>query len=125
MTTTTTTDIKPRDEVRVFDTNGRRAGQPDGGWPGIVVKVGRTLAHIDYGDTRERIETFRLSDGRRNDDYGHRYFLTLEQVAGRDRKAEAVAVLRARRIVLDHGHSLTLEQIEALAEVVKTCDQEG
>jgi len=27
--------------------------------------------------------------------------------------------------VLDHGHSLTLEQIEALAEVVKTWDQEG
>jgi hypothetical protein len=116
--------IKPRDEVRVFDTNGSRVGQPEGGWLGIVVKVGRTLAHIDYGDARERIETFRLSDGRRNDDNGRRYFLTLEQIAERERRATAIAVLKKRRIVLDHGHGLTTEQIEALAEVVKTWDSE-
>ena len=112
-------DIKPRDEVRVFDTNGSRAGQPEGGWMGHVVKVGRTLAHIDYGDTRERIETFRLADGRRNDDGGRRYFLTLEQVAERDRRHEADEVLRVHGVELSHRHSFTIEQREALAEVVK------
>lgn len=116
--------IKPRDEVRVFDTSGRSAGQPAGGWPGIVVKVGRTLAHIDYGDARERIETFRLSDGRRNDSYGHRLFLTLAQVAENDRLRAANELLRARGVELSHRRVFTIEQREALAEVVRTWDAE-
>ena len=37
-------DIKVGDEVLVFDVNGRRMGQPEGGWPGEVTKVGRRLA---------------------------------------------------------------------------------
>ena len=118
-------DIKPRDEVRVFDTNGHRAGQPDGGWPGIVVKVGRTLAHIDYGNSRERIETFRLSDGRRNDGFSRRYFLTISQVAERDRRHAANEVLKAHGVELTVRRSFTTEQCEALAEVVKTWNVEG
>jgi hypothetical protein len=42
--------IEAGDEVRVFDVNGRRARQPDGGWKGTVTKIGRTLIHIDYGN---------------------------------------------------------------------------
>jgi hypothetical protein len=114
------TDIKPRDEVRVFDTNGRRVGQPEGGWVGYVTKVGRTLVHIDYGEGAEHIDAFRLVTGRRNDNYGHRYFLTLAQVADRTRRTRADATLQAHGIELSHRFIFTIEQIEALAEVVKT-----
>ena len=118
--------IKLRDEVRVFDINGSRAGQPEGGWMGHVVKVGRTLAYIDYGDIRERIETFRLDTQRRNNDpYGQRYFRTLAEVADLDRRSVAMEALKAHGVELSHRHSFTIEQREALAEVVKTWDQEA
>ena len=72
------TGIKAGDEVRVYDVNSApaRRGQHDPGEPGKVVKVGRTLVHIEYF---HRTETFRIEDGRRNDNYGHQWFLTLEQ----------------------------------------------
>jgi hypothetical protein len=110
------TPVKAGDEVRVFDVNGKRVGQPESGWPGTVVKVGRTLAHVAYG---ARTETFRISDGTRNDAYEHRYFLTMADARRETRRAAADAVLRERKIQLDYGNLLTIEQIEALAEVAR------
>jgi hypothetical protein len=109
-------DIKVGDEVRVFDISGKRVGQPDGGWPGKVVKVGRKLVHIEYIG---RAKTFRLVDRKADDSYGHRYFMTLEQVALSERRQRALDVLKRNAIRLDHGHQLSLEQIEALAEVAR------
>ena len=117
--------IQAGDEVRVYDVNGKRVGQPEGGWRGKVVKVGRTLAHIHYGDPHwTRTETFTLEDGQRNDRYGRQWFLTMDEAARRERLYVALSVLGGHGITLDHGNSLTLEQIEALAEVARTFSPE-
>ena len=110
-------DLKVGDEVRVFDTNGPRMGQPAGGWPGVVTSVGRKYLTIDYGTKTEKFEF----DGRRaNDPHGHRRFKTPDEVASDERRHRAIAPLEAHKIRLESGHRLTLEQIEALADVVRT-----
>ena len=112
-------DLKEGEEVRVFDVNIRRDGP--GSWPGRVEKVGRTLAHISY---RGRTETFLLSDGRRNDKYGHQRFRTLGQVAEDDRRAAALKILWDHGVKLGLGCRLSLRQIEALAAVLSGSDNE-
>jgi hypothetical protein len=108
------------DEVRVFDVNGKRVGQPEGGWAGEVVKAGPKLIHVRYGGAHPgSTDTFRRETGARNDAYEHRYVMTLDEVERAERGKAAMAVLRERRISLGHGHRLTLAQAEALAEVVK------
>ncbi|MGS2645884.1 beta barrel domain-containing protein [Streptosporangium sp. G12] len=64
-------------EVRVFDVDGAEMGQPEGGWPGKVIKVGRRYATVSY---RGRTGQFLLGTGRINDAYGHQWIMTLEQV---------------------------------------------
>ena len=110
--------IKVGDKVRVFDVNGRRMGQPDGGWEGEVVRVGSKLAGITYGGYAPKM--FRLDTGSANDSYGHQSFLTIEQAEGKARKDAAVQILWEHKVILDFGHKLTTEQIEALAEVART-----
>jgi hypothetical protein len=109
-------EIKVGDEVRIFDVNGRRMGQPEDGWPGNVVKVGRKLADIEYGG---RTRTFRIDEGRSNDNYGHQFFKTLEQVSLDERFDRATDSLERCGIELIRGHRLTLEQIEALADFAR------
>jgi hypothetical protein len=111
------TGISVHDEVRVFDVNGKRMGQPEGGWPGRVVKVGRTLVYIEY--RRGPAEAFRLADGGRNDKMGQRRFCTAEQAERDASKAAAVALLRAHGIDLNHRVKLTVAQVEELAGVVE------
>lgn len=111
------TELKVGQEVRVFDRNGRRMGQPDGGWPGKVTKIGRSLVTIEYLGISD---TFRMDTHVINDHYGHRYFKTLGEVAEDDRRRRALATLKEHQIELGFGHSLTLEQIEALAKVART-----
>lgn len=109
-------NIKIGDEVRVFDTNGSRMGQPDGGWHGVVVKIGRKYATIDYG---RRTDQFELDGRRANDPRGARRFKTLDQVAEDERLRRAIETVEERGIELVRGHRLTLEQIEALAAFVR------
>lgn len=113
------TTLQPGDEVRVFDRNATRVGQPEGGWIGHVARVGRKLAYIDWprasGDTPD---PFRLEDGRRNDNYGGQWFRTLEQVTEDQRWSAAVGVLRDARVDIRPGHSLSLDQVEAMAAIV-------
>ena len=122
-------NLKVGDEVRVLDTNGRRVGQPDGGWIGRVEKVGRTLATVSYPGCRPAEgEKFSMTDGYKpNDAYRHRHIHTVEEIALSDRRSVAIGVLREHNIELKLGraNSVTLEQLEALAEVVKTWDREG
>lgn len=112
-------DLKVGDEVRIFDQNGRRMGQPDSGWPGTVAKIGRTLVHIEC---RGRTSQYRL-DSHRNSD-GFKWFSTLDEVAEMERAERARQTLREHRITLDFGHGLTLEQVEALADVARTFGKE-
>jgi hypothetical protein len=115
-------DIKLGDEVRVFDVNGRRMGQPEGGWPGTVVRVGRKLADIKYGG---RVDTFRIDDRQANDKYGHQSFQTLKEAALDARRDAALKTLRDRRVSLGHGNTFTVEQIEKLADLVRTFEKEA
>ncbi len=115
-------EVKVGDEVRVFDVNGRRAGQPEGGWPGVVASVGRKYFTVDYdGQHGGRVHEFSLIDGlRANDVYGHRHVRTAEQVEAARRRRVALALLVAHWVDIQRADRLTLEQLEALAEVAKT-----
>ena len=117
MSETAKSGIKVGDEVRVYD--GWRARQDRTAIPGEVVKVGRTLVRIKY---RSQEDAFRMDTGVINDGYGGTAFETLVQAAREERRIAAMAVLKAHHVELKMGHdrSFTLEQVEALAEVVKT-----
>jgi hypothetical protein len=121
-------DIKAGDEVRVFDQNGRQMGQPAGGWVGRVAKTGRTLAYVTYpGAWPPEGEKFSMSDGYRpNDGYRHRYILTMDEVARRERRASAMAAINAAHveITLSHRAAFSVERLEELAAVVKTWPQD-
>lgn len=97
-----TEDIKPGDEVRVFD--GTRA-QPPGGWPGTVTRIGRTLLDIQYCG---RVQAFRRDTQVSNEkQYGYgTKFLTLDEVA-------------------EDEHTFSTEQIEKLADLVRSFTKEG
>jgi hypothetical protein len=116
--------VKVGDEVRVFSVNGKRAGQPEGGWVGEVTRVGRKLIDIKYPGAyaHSGVETFRLDGQKTNDEYAHESFQTMEQFAQSERKSTAQAALRDAGLELETRarSRLTLEQLEALAEVVTT-----
>jgi hypothetical protein len=101
-------DVKVGDEVVVFDANGPRRGRL-----GVVASVGRKYFTIGR-------EQFRLDDGRINDGYGHRWVKTLSEAAEIARREAATKALRESGIDLRLGYRHTVEQLEALAEVVKT-----
>ena len=90
-----------------------------GAWPGIVVKVGRTLAHIDYGNSRERIETFRLSDGRHNDGFS-RYLDHQPGHAERDRAMRRTSAFKADGVELTSGAAIYRNSARRWPRFVKT-----
>lgn len=110
------TGVKVDDELFVYDVNGSRVGQPPGGWPGTVAKVGRKYFIVKYNG--HRATQFLLENGRDSD--GLRYVETPEQAALGRRRQLAVEVLRARGISIGEARGLTLEQIEQLAALVRT-----
>lgn len=105
-------------EVRVFDVNGRHHGQPEGGWKGEIVRVGRKLVSVDFPGYGSK--AFRIDDQRANDNYRHQWFRTLEEVALIERKDKAREVLKSVGLELSLKNGLTVEQLEALAEVIGT-----
>lgn len=107
--------LKPGDRVQVFDINGARMGQPRGGWDGTVVKVGRTLIHVDYpGQYGRGPKAFRLDDGRANDNYRHQSLRTVERAAADMHRMELCSRLRAAGIDLRMGYDFSIETLEAL-----------
>jgi hypothetical protein len=118
-------NVKVGDEVRVFPRQLRDA--KGDGTPGKVTRVGRTLfgVEVHMGGWSQTV-TFRMENGTIHDRYGHMCALTPEEVARRHRHAAAAAVLQDRRVVLDslRCRTLTVEQMEALAEVVATFQDE-
>lgn len=125
-------DIKVGDEVRILKHSTRYSSFPEDGYTGTVTKVARKYATAAYvrqrtaypaGPVEETVE-FDMQTGRVRDNsanYGI-YVQTAEQYEHDQRRSAAMAVLTAHHIELKLGHarSFTLEQIEALAEVVKT-----
>lgn len=128
--------MRAGDEVRVF-SRSRHQPAPEGGWPGRVTRVGRKYATAEYetqdpdyaGGTRVSLRTVEF-DIETGDERGDRtqtgkYARSPEQVERGKRRAYAVAALSTCGIELRSSHRLTTEQIEQLAAVVKTWDQEG
>lgn len=116
-------DLKPGDAVKVFDVNGRRMGQPEGGWDGTVVKVGRKLAYIDYpGGYGRGPRAFRLDTRRSNDGYAHRSVKTPDEASAD--AALAAAWERLRLLGLDAVGSrlrlrYTAEQLSRAADALE------
>lgn len=112
------------DAVKVFDINGHRSGQPEGGWDGEVVKVGRALVEVRYGRRFARTQKFRLATQVSNDHYQHQTFQTLAQAEERSRMRAARAVLTAHGIEFNwRGSELPVEVLEQLAEVLTAYDE--
>ncbi|MEU4229392.1 hypothetical protein AB0F17_34290 [Nonomuraea sp. NPDC026600] len=122
---TPTMSLKVDDEVRVIDVNGARMGQPKDGWVGKVVKVGRKLITVRYGNYDGYTQVFRREDGSVNDKYGHQRIETPEQAARRVRNGEIHATLRGHGINLAFGHRLTDEHLEQMAALVGTFTWNG
>ena len=120
-------DFKVGDEVRVITHTGYRKS-PEGGHRATVVKIGRKYGTATYtrhrtayppGPVEETIE-FDLTTGRERgstSNYSTRV-KTLEEVALDERRAAADKILFDAGVSIRHRP--TLEQVEALAEVVKT-----
>ena len=119
-----TTSLKPGDEVLVFDrTDGRKGTE----YPGEVVRVGRKLVIIAYGETRpyRREAKFRIETGMIADAYGGAWFKTPEQAAADARAEEAKRILRDAGLEIRLGHRPPGALLVALAEVAKTFGQEN
>jgi hypothetical protein len=118
-------DIKVGDEVRVFPLFADEA--PSEGWIAYVSAVrdgeydARPVAWLD--DRPSRL-TF-AADDRSTDSGGQYLAVTPGWAEKRSRLNVARRVLADNCIVLESGHCLSVEQIESLAEVVKTWDQEA
>jgi hypothetical protein len=123
--TTATAEIQVDQEVRVFDSPywAERSGMPPGGWVGRIIKITPKQVHIRYGEIG-RVDVFAREGQRIASGDIWRKFRTLPQVEEDERWHAALHVLRQREIKLD-PRSFTIEQVEALAEVVKTFGKEG
>ena len=125
--------IQPGDEVRVL-CRIRRRGQniPEGGYRATVTKVARKYATATFEENwtnltgktekREREISFDMETGIVRADTEGLYVRTLEQVERDERRKVALFYVKGAGIEFSFGRerSLTLEQLEALAEVVKT-----
>ena len=126
--------IQVGQEVRILPQR-RHSRVPDGGYVGTVTKIGRRYATaayavttVEFGEERryERTVEFDMDTGieRGGSRWDGDRVLTPEQIEAEARQKAAEAVLTAHRIDLRPGHGLTGEQVEALAELVKTFGQE-
>jgi hypothetical protein len=121
------TGVKTGDEVRVFDVNGRRKSQPEGGWPGVVTAVGRKLFTVEYPRAPQG-EVFRLETGQRHDNYGHQWVLTEERASDETRRIAATDTLRRCRLQFSSLAApglYTTAQLEALAELAMSFLEAG
>ena len=113
-------DIKVGDEVRVIPLFADEA--PAEGWIAYIsaVRDGEYDARpVAWGDSRSPRLTFATADNRSTDSGGQYIAVTPEWAEKRARVTAAQQVLADNCIVLESGHCLSVEQIEALAEVVR------
>jgi len=124
------TGYKVRDEVRVFMRN-RYVDEPEGGFVGEVTKVGRRYATAVYErastnwrhepETRTVAVEFDMDTGYERGDHNGNGLrvMTPEQLMLDQRRAAAALEAAGVEIQISRERFVTLEQIEALAEVVK------
>jgi hypothetical protein len=124
-------DVKMDDEVRIVVRNHYRK-MPEGGYVGKVTKVGRkyataayTVMTKDWHDKlvgSERTIEFDMETGRERGNPGNyaAEVITPAEAERRARHATALSVLQERKVRLESGHGMSLEQIEALAALVES-----
>jgi hypothetical protein len=111
--------VEVGEEVRVFDVNGSRVGQPPGGWTGEVVKAGPKLVTIHCAGAAT---VFRRVEGRTNDNYGHQWYMTLEEVEMSARTRTAKSALRDLGIDVTLRCSLSVSQLEAMVTAARAAE---
>lgn len=107
-------EIKEGDEVMVYGVGRDRHGAL-----AKVVKVGRTLVHVER---HHRVNMYYLDTQRLNShqvDMGS-YFRTLDQVEAEKRRGEALKALRECGLTPDSPNAFTAEQVEALIMYVRS-----
>lgn len=113
-------EIARGDEVIVYETGGSS-------FAATVTGVGRKLFTIKC-DAASRLDgDYRVDTGRRNDGKTRGsgpYVLSMEEWNRRQRLQDVIATLATHGIKLKHNHQLTLEQVEALAQLVRTFTQD-
>lgn len=115
------TTYRRGDKVKVFDRNGRRAGQPDGGWDGEIVKVGSKYVHIAYPG-KANPQAFHPDTRQASDTNSFRSFLPADeakdQAEANRRRADAERVLGSYGLRVMAGAGTPLEVVEAVAETL-------
>lgn len=109
-------DLFEGQEVRVYDKNGTRAGQPLGGWAGTITKVKRDYVTVWY-DRSQRLSEFRIDSQYTKD--GFRYFRTLEEVELADRQTHVRGVLIAHGLRTDIPCTVPLGKLERIVEILE------
>lgn len=114
-------------EVRVFERSLYRK-DPEGGYVAQVTYTGRKYANaayeVDnaprYSTPRREIEFDMATGYEKGDQHGNgRRVRTLAQLETDLRLKTAEAVLADHRVELRPGHSLSLEQVEAIAAILR------
>lgn len=113
------TEIKVGDEVKVFDVNGHRFGQPEDGWDGIVVKVGRKLVDIKYNFCTKK---FRLDTRSANDAFKHQYFKTQTEVEATRVRDDLIEKLESFGFKLKLQANVSTEVIETVVRALQNCE---
>ena len=123
------TSYKEGDEVRVFPVSHRRRSQSPEGYPGTVTKTGRKYGTAVFEvpwtiGGKERTQqceiAFDMTNGMQRGVTEYRV-RTAEQIKLDQRREVALFIVKDAGIEFSFGRErfLTLEQIEALAEVVR------
>lgn len=111
------TEYEVGQEVRRFETYARVRDTE--GTPGKVVKVGRSLVHVEFSGWH--VEAYRIDTGVINDSYGHTHILTLPELADWNRRAAALAVLDRGGLRFKSSSTngnYTTDQLEILAQAI-------
>ena len=107
--------IRVGDQVRVFDQNGVRVGQPAGGWIGVVQAVGRKYATISYNF---RVSKFELADHYINNALRNRWYATPEEFDLHSRRLRAITTLHEAGITVERNCTLPLDDLETITAMI-------
>lgn len=108
-------------KVILRDVNQDRRWWPDGNPPmGTITKVGRTLVHIaDDRYPGGPSQPYRMDDGSANNDWGHAWIQSLDAFQDEQQRAILLARIRDAKVNLGYSHSLTIDQLARIADIVE------